>query len=154
MAGHQYYISYQQNKKLDEAEARLQEIDQRIKSLGPAYDEVTDLMARQKELRKRLELIAKANRKRIDKNTALMKSFVILPPQLSLTEFELKRNQVHFIGYGFNDSPIMKFVKILEENIYFEKVQLEFIKKSTVEGKLQSKFKISTQLVTQQRTAK
>lgn len=130
---------------LNKMSAEREEIAQKeneINSLRKAIGEVGRFKKMQKELQGKLDVLEKLKEGQTGPVHLLDELGKALPEKLWLVSFKESGGSISLQGIGLNEETVAKFLRNLEDSLYYQNVELKVIEQATVSGRKLQKFDV------------
>ena len=150
VAGSIGIVQSRMRDKLDNAKARVNQMDNDIRQFKPQLDQVAAFRKKKVELEKKIDVIDGLDRARAGPVRVMDELAMRTPEKLWLESIVAKGQDIQLAGASLDNELVALFLRALGDSPYFANVDLESteLSGSTKDGLKLMKFKIQASMVT------
>jgi type IV pilus assembly protein PilN len=129
--------------RMGDAEHRLQDVQARNRAVTAKIGELGKFKEVKADVQKKLDLVHMLQRGRFHSLESMLGLSVAIPKNVWLTRVDDSGNTISVSGYGESNRSIAMFMRALEDQKIFSKVNLEVIKRELRDGVVLRSFSLS-----------
>ena len=135
-----------QSRKISSVQNNISTTERKINALKDVEKKIEEFKAKNKELERRIKVIADLEKKRSGPLFVMDSISSAIPTKAWVDEISSKGNSATIKGVAWNEFTVADFMKSLQKSNYIKNVNLNVIKKKTVNSLPLRSFEISSSL--------
>ena len=137
---------FSQAGKIEKTRNEIRTTENKIKALKDVEDQVNEFKEKNKELERRIQIIADLEKKRSGPLYVMDSLSSAIPARSWVDNIKSKGNSTVLTGIAWNEFTVAEFMKNLQNSNYFKNVKLKVIKQEDVSSLQLRKFEITSSM--------